>query len=130
MSEFSLDFSDRIDYSGYDEVIVEIFVANGPGTQIAIDAKVDTGSRLCIFQPQYASLLELNLAAGLRERIRTAAGHFIAYGHEVTLRVSDLEWNTVVYFAEVENFPVNVVGRMVFWIICKSDLLTTSNCFT
>lgn len=113
MSEFSLDFSDRVDYSGYDEVTVEIFIANGPGIQIAIDAKVDTGSRFCIFQPQYANLLDISLGAGLRERIRTAAGHFIAYGHEVTLTVSDFEWETVVYFAEVESFPVNVVGRFI-----------------
>jgi hypothetical protein len=28
--------------------------------------------------------------------------------------VSDIEWDTVVYFAEMENFPVNVVGRVGF----------------
>jgi len=30
------------------------------------------------------------------------------------LTVSDLEWDTVVYFAEPEIFPVNVVGRTGF----------------
>lgn len=114
MSEFSLGFSDRISYSRYDEITVEIFLSSNPETHVAVDAKVDTGSKFCIFQPRYAFLLGFDLKAGLRERIRTAAGHFIAYGHEVTLRVTDIEWDTLVYFAEMENFPVNVVGRVGF----------------
>ena len=28
--------------------------------------------------------------------------------------MKDLEWSAVVYFAEPENFPVNVVGRAGF----------------
>jgi hypothetical protein len=32
----------------------------------------------------------------------------------VILTVSDIEWNAVVYFAEPENFPVNVLGRVGF----------------
>ena len=48
------------------------------------------------------------------EKIRTAAGSFPAYGHEVTLQVGDLQWDTTVYFAEPEDFPVNVVGRIGF----------------
>ena len=56
----------------------------------------------------------LNLTSGIPERIRTAAGSFPAYGHEVTLQVGDLQWDTTVYFAEPEDFPVNVVGRICF----------------
>jgi hypothetical protein len=114
MSQFSLGFSDCFDYGRYDEVTVEILLSSAPETHVAIDAKVDTGSKFCIFQPRYASLLGFDLEAGVRERIRTAAGHFIAYGHEVTLTVADIEWDTVVYFAEMETFPVNVVGRVGF----------------
>jgi hypothetical protein len=51
------------------------------------------------------------------------------YGHEVTLAISNMEWNSVVYFAEVENFPVNVVGRVGFLDHLQSDLLITSKCF-
>jgi hypothetical protein len=114
MSEFSLVFSDRLSYSRYDEITAEILLSSGPAIHVAIEVKVDTGSKFCIFQPRYASLLGLDLKAGLRETIRTAAGHFIAFVHEVTLIVSDIEWDTVVYFAEMENFPVNVVGRVRF----------------
>lgn len=66
------------------------------------------------FQPHQALLLGLNLESGIVERIRTAAGSFSAYGHEVRLAVGDLEWQTTVYFAEPGNFPVNVVGRVGF----------------
>jgi hypothetical protein len=41
-------------------------------------------------------------------------GSFTAYGYEVNIAVSDIEWHAVVYFAEDENFPVNVVGRIGF----------------
>ncbi len=114
MSAWSLSFSDRLDYSKYDEITVEIFLSGNSSTYIAIDAKVDTGSKFCVFQPHYAVLLGLDLETGVRQRIRTAAGAFIAYGHEVTITVSDFEWDAVVYFAEPEDFPVNVVGRVGF----------------
>jgi hypothetical protein len=77
-------------------------------------AKVDTRSKFCVFQPRYAFILGFDLQTGVRQSIRTAAGSFIAYGHEVILTVSDIEWNAVVYFAEPENFPVNVLGRVGF----------------
>lgn len=114
MSEFSLGFSDRLSYRRYDEITAEILLSSGPTIHVAIEAKVDTGSKFCIFQPRYAFLLGFDLKAGVRQTIRTAAGHFIAFGHEVTLTVSQIEWDTVVYFAEMENFPVNVVGRVGF----------------
>ncbi len=111
MSDFLLSFSDRLSYDRYDEVTVGILLSSDPSTRIAIEAKVDTGSRFCIFQPHYAFLLGFDLEKGVKVNIRTAAGSFIAYGHEVTLTVSDIEWDTLVYFAEMENFPVNVLGR-------------------
>lgn len=114
MSEFSLGFSDCLSYSRYDEVTVEILLSSARDNYVAIDAKVDTGSKFCIFQPRYAFLLALDLEAGAMARIRTAAGHFIAYGHEVTLTMAGIEWDTVVYFAEMETFPVNVLGRVGF----------------
>jgi hypothetical protein len=68
MSEFSLVFSDRLSYSRYDEITAEILLSSGPAIYVAIEAKVDTGSKFCIFQPRYASLLGFDLKAGLREK--------------------------------------------------------------
>jgi hypothetical protein len=113
MSHWSLSFHERIDYTRYDEITVEIGLATGAAF-VTVYAKLDSGSKLCIFQSRYASLLGFNLESGTHEWIRTAAGSFQAYGHDVTLHVGDLQWDTTVYFAEPEDFPVNVVGRIGF----------------
>src|SRR5436853_2655945 len=114
MSSWILGFTNRLDYSSDDEITVEIFLSGSSSIPVAVAAKVDTGSKFCIFQPRYAVVLGFDLETGLKESIRTAAGSFVAYGHEVTLTVGDMEWNAIVYFAEPENFPVNVVGRIGF----------------
>lgn len=67
-----------------------------------------------MFQRLYADLLGLDVERGVPQIIRTATGSFAAHGHEITLTVGQLEWQAIVYFAEDENFPVNVVGRRGF----------------
>ena len=114
MSTWVLGFSDRLSYSNYDEITVELSLSGNSSTRVSVRATVDTGSKFCIFKPRYAPLLGLVLETGEEVRIRTAAGSFVAYGHEVTLAISTIEWSAVVYFAEVETFPVNVVGRVGF----------------
>jgi len=89
MNSWLLEFSERVSYVRYDEITVEIFLSNSLSAPIAVDAKLDTGSKFCIFQPRYAFLLGFNLESGARERIRTTAGSFTAYGHDVTLSVGD-----------------------------------------
>ena len=113
MNPWSLTFPTRVDYRAHDEITVAILLTSG-ASSVKMDAKLDTGSRFCIFQPSWASWLGLDLLSGSPQRIRTAAGAFTAYGHEVTLTVADLEWETTVFFAEPEDFPVNVVGRIGF----------------
>jgi hypothetical protein len=113
MNPWSLSFLERIDYTRYDEITVEI----GLGAEAAfvtVYAKLDSGNKFCVLQPRYASLLGFDLESGIHERIRTATGSFPAYGHKVTLHVGDLQWDTTIYFAEPEDFPVNVVGRTGF----------------
>lgn len=113
MKTWTLDFNQRIDYSHYDEFTVSLQLRAATNL-LRLNAKLDTGSKFCIFQPRQAQFLKLDLLSGIPERIRTAAGSFCAYGHEITLTVGDLEWETTVYFAEPEDFPVNVVGRVGF----------------
>lgn len=113
MNLWTLNFKQRIDYRLEDEITapVELFSANA---FVRVNAKLDTGSKFCIFQPRQAQLLGLDLESGAPERFRTATGTFRAYGHEVRLAVGDLEWETIVYFAEPDKFPINVVGRIGF----------------
>ena len=113
MSQWTLTFPACIDYGVHDEITIEIDLISR-GLHVTVGAKIDSGSKFCIFQPRYAEWLGLDLTSGIPEKIRTAAGSFPAYGHEVTLQVGDLQWDTTVYFAEPEDFPVNVVGRIGF----------------
>ena len=113
MSQWTLTFPACIDYGTHDEITIEIDLISRD-LHVTVGAKIDSGSKFCIFQPRYAEWLGLDLTSGIPEKIRTAAGSFPAYGHEVTLQVGDLQWDTTVYFAEPEDFPVNVVGRIGF----------------
>ena len=109
-----LSFTDLIDYSSYGDLIFPLAISADSGHQVIVRAKLDTGSTFCVFQRRYAELLGLDVESGAAQRIRTVMGAFTAYGHEITLTVSGLEWQAVVYFAADENFPVNVVGRVGF----------------
>ncbi len=113
MSQWTLTFPTLVDYRKHDEITVEVMLVSGTAS-VKVDAKLDCGSKFCVFQPGWAAWLGLDLLSGVPQRIRTAAGSFLAYGHEVTLTVGELEWQTTVYFAEPEDFPINVVGRIGF----------------
>lgn len=74
-------------------------------------ARVDTASSCCVFQRAHGERLGLDIEAGFAQTILTATGSFRAYGHEVTLDVVGLRFDSLVYFAESDAFPRNVLGR-------------------
>ena len=113
MNPYWLEFAYHHSYYLEDEITVPISITSGD-YYADVSAKLDTGSKYCVLQPDYADLLELDLTAGVPQKLRTATGTFYAYGHEVIVSVFDLSWHATVYFAESENFPVNVVGRIGF----------------
>ena len=76
-----------------------------------VEARVDTGSSHCVFRRADAALLGIEVDSGLEQVIRTVAGDFLTYAHEVTLGVLGVETTTTVYFAADENFSRNVLGR-------------------
>jgi len=114
MNSWLMEFSDCIDYSAYSEITIKVSLFSELSRFVSIEAKLDTASTFCVFHRDYAAILGFELERGVRERIRTATGSFLAYGHEVTMMVRDIEWQAMVFFAEPENFPVNVVGRFGF----------------
>ena len=114
MSNFQLLFSERHYYNKDSNITVPVVLYTDLTTRVQVRAKLDTGSDFCVFQPYQAAALGLELESGVMQRIRTAIGSFVAYGHEVTITVLNLEWQATVYFAEPSNFPVNVVGRIGF----------------
>jgi hypothetical protein len=111
---YHLDFPHRHSFASDSAITIPILLLSDIHTYVDFSARLDTGSTYCIFQRKYADWLGLNLASGIEAKIATATGSFYCYGHELTLSVFDLEWQSVVYFAEMEAFAVNVVGRTGF----------------
>ena len=72
------------------------------------NAKLDTGASFCIFRQGLGESLGLDVEAGHQERIGTATGQFLAYGHEVLLSALGFEFHVLVYFANIDR---NVLGQ-------------------
>jgi hypothetical protein len=115
MSEWVLSFTERIKYPDNSQGInLKIIIYLDRKFPVSASVKLDTGSSFCIFQRYYTEMLGLEVEVGELKTIRTATGNFSAYGHEVTLSIGDLEWNSTVFFAKDENFPVSVIGQNGF----------------
>ncbi|MEW6209934.1 MAG: hypothetical protein AB1631_16330 [Acidobacteriota bacterium] len=91
-------------------ISVPISLQHGAVT-IRLDAKIDTGSSLCIFERQQGERLGLDIETGIPQRISAAAGSFLAYGHEITILALGIEVSTTAYFAADDGFTRNVLGR-------------------
>jgi len=76
-----------------------------------LEAQVDTGASCCIFQRELGVALGLDVENGFRQEIHTVTGAFTTYGHTVTVSVLGYDFEAVVYFAAVEGFARNVLGR-------------------
>lgn len=84
------------------------------GAFVSLAAKLDTGSTNCIFARRHGESLGLDIERGVPLRIRTAAGSFSAYSHEVTLEVLGFSFDARVCFAADAAFDRDVLGRFGF----------------
>jgi hypothetical protein len=73
--------------------------------------KIDTGASACLFERRYGDLLGLEVESGEHAIFTTVAGSFHAYGHQVTVRVLDVECTSTVYFFADHSTVKNVLGR-------------------
>jgi hypothetical protein len=78
---------------------------------VSVSAKVDTGSSYCIFERKHGEALGLSIENGLLQPISTVTGRFITYGHQISLRVADFEFDSMLYFAADPTVTRNVLGR-------------------
>lgn len=78
---------------------------------VDLTAIVDTGSTFCLFERAIGEWLGLDIEAGDRQEFRTAAGRFVAFGHELTLSTLGLEIDATVYFFADAAIRKNVLGR-------------------
>ena len=82
------------------------------GTQsVELLAKLDTGAPHCIFERRYGEMLKLDVESGRLQGLRTVAGSFVAYEHEVTIQTLGIEFSATVFFAQDAAFSRNFLGR-------------------
>ncbi len=81
---------------------------------VRINARIDTGAAYSIFERRFGEDLGLEIESGMRQRFGTATGVFYAYGFRVTLLTADLEFDSMVFFAEDRSFTKNVLGRITW----------------
>ena len=74
-------------------------------------AKLDTGATFCVFERELGEDLGLDTESGSPQKIGTAVGSFLTYGHHLSLAVFDYRFDVVVYFAATQDFNRNVLGR-------------------
>lgn len=75
------------------------------------EAKVDTGAQLCLFQREVGEHLGLEIENGERLVVSSLGGPVVVYGHFVTLNVLEMEFDSLVYFAQEYGLPRNLLGR-------------------
>ena len=111
---YELRFEDLLLYDAGDVGITVPIMIRRHQDFVRLDAKLDTGASYCIFERAHGEQLGLDIESGHPERFGTAMGAFLAYGHAVTLSVSNFEFDIVAYFAADEAFIRNVLGRHGF----------------
>ena len=80
----------------------------------AVNAAVDTGSTLCVFQHEIAERLGIMVEGGVEDYVSAMGTIIKVYGHEVTLVLEDLSMDLMVYFPAYQHIPRNLLGRQGF----------------
>lgn len=91
-------------------ITVSVEISYG-GESRQIRAKIDTGAENCIFERKHGERLGIDVDSGREQIFSTAAGSFMAYGHELAIAVLGIETVSTIYFAKEESFTRNVLGR-------------------
>ena len=81
---------------------------------VQVDAKLDTGASLCIFERTYGEMLGLGVESGESATVSTANDTFRVFGHWLAITALGLQFETIVYFAADESIRRNLLGRHGF----------------
>lgn len=110
MSEFNLDFDKLVFFDAGKKGISVNTKLKLSDKETSFQSKIDTGSSFCIFERRFGEKLDLEIEKGLFQNVGTATGIFKVFGFRLTLDVENFQFDSLVYFAEDENFTRNVLG--------------------
>jgi hypothetical protein len=108
---FQIEYQRKASYESLTSgITIEAILRHG-NLETSCEAKIDTGSEVCLFARTYADSLELDVESGYREVFSTLAGNVIAHAHEIELETLGLRFQSYVYFAENYSIRRNLLGR-------------------
>jgi len=108
---FPITFEIRKVYDSIEEGITIPTILILGDTIASFQAKIDTGSQVCLFQREIGEQLGIDIENGPRIKPGSLAGSLPAFGHSVTLHTLGLEFDSVVYFAADYGLERNLLGR-------------------
>ena len=94
-------------------VVLPVMILAGDRAE-AVNAAVDTGSTLCVFQHEIAERLGIRVEDGIEDHVSAMGTIIKVYGHEVTLVIEELSMDLIVYFPAYQQIPRNLLGRQGF----------------
>jgi hypothetical protein len=97
------------------------------GLTIGTTAKVDPGSIVCLFSHEDGLDLGIPIEQGIPIRLGSLTGTLEAFGHEVTLQIGELVFQSFVYFAKHPNLPRNLLGRRGCWRNLRLGIIDNDN---
>jgi hypothetical protein len=107
----NIRFQTQYNYS-HEPLGITVPIELGYGrNSVRLSAKIDTRAEFCLFQRGFGEALGINVEAGERKELRTANSAFIAFGHEVSLRVLGFDFSLVGYFPKDPDIRRSVLGR-------------------
>lgn len=121
--EYQLNFEKFVNYDASESGITINTTLKFTDRSVSFPAKIDTGSSFCIFERKFGEALGLKIEDGLFQKVGTATGTFVVFGFRLALQVEDLEFDSMVYFAEDDNLQRNVLGRYGWLELIKIGLI-------
>ncbi len=106
-----LSFDEEYRYKDDEEGIPISVILTYSGNAVRTDAKVDTGSAICLFSHEDGLDLGVPIEKGVQIILGGLTGSLEAFGHEVTLQTGHLVFQSTVYFAKFPGLPRNLLGR-------------------
>jgi hypothetical protein len=124
---FQLNFSQRHKYDSLESgITIETTLHHGD-LEITCEAKIDTGSQLCLFEREIGEYLGVEVESGLKVELATLAGTLTAFGHEITLETLGLTFDTFVYFPLSHSIQRNILGRQGWLQLIRLGIVDYDN---
>lgn len=107
----TLIFTETLSYVDHPAGIVIPVILGYQGNTTQEEAKVDTGAEVCFFKHEIGVRFGISVEQGTPIALNTLAGSLEGFGHEITLQVGELSFESLVYFAKYPGLPRNILGR-------------------